>query len=190
MGDKTEAISPTLAAKRAGPQVSAELLQKLREAGLLAPGNAGEIEAKAKEAGLLAPPAPPPGESKSYRYLVTKKTWREEAKRFCEPGEEYVASAPHFSSALEPADEETRIATEGEKKRLDAHRKKHEKPKEGAVDIDAIVQATVAALRAKDKADAADAVDPAGNPGIAPAVPSDKTTEPKGKADKKSDAKN
>lgn len=131
--------------------ITPDILEKLKGMGLLAPINAGELHEKLKAAGMLAPPRPPTAESKSYSYRVTKKTWREEALRFCEPGETYVASKPHYSSALEPMDEETRVATAKEKERIDAHRAKHEgKP---AVQTKETVEAIVAAALEKGKRD-------------------------------------
>lgn len=129
--------------------ITPDILEKLKGMGLLAPINSGELHEKLKAAGMLAPPRPPGVASKSYSYRVTKKTWREEALRFCEPGEVYVSSKPHYSSALEPMDEETRLATAEEKKRIDAHRAKHEGKPEAQTK--ATVEAIVAAALAKSE---------------------------------------
>lgn len=126
--------------------ITPDILEKLKGMGLLAPINAGELHQKLTAAGMLAPARAPAADSKSYSYRVTKKTWREEALRFCEPGETYIASKPHFSSALEPMDEETRLATAKEKERIDAHRAKHEgKPQPQTKEqIESIVAAALA----------------------------------------------
>lgn len=126
--------------------ITPQLLEQLRRMGLLAPINPGELAEKLKAAGMLAPADAPGAPSKTYKYKVTKKTWREHDLRFCEPGEPYFSNRPHFSSALEPMDEETRLATEEEKKRIDAHRAKVEgKPQPQTKEqIEAIVATALA----------------------------------------------
>lgn len=161
---KLDTLSPALAFKRSvgGGMLTPELLQRMRELGLLAPGNNAELEAKVREAGLLAPSAPLDPNAKSYRYQVVLPTWREEASRFCEKGETYVSARPHYSTALQPMDEETRVATEAEKTRIDEHRLKFEKKNKGqSIDIEALVKAAMAAGRQQEIENAARALAPA-----------------------------